>query len=241
MPRRLIALSLLLIVALLPTGCGSDSTAGDSGTSDSGQSGDPGGNNGGDNGGDNGGGDKGGGSLSWVPWGPKDPQSPTPTWSAYNYLADGKCSDLQSEVADLTADQGGDFGKAMVALCQAAVKGQSKQWAVVEANQNAETGPLNHDCLTPLVKDLMARGLAWRRAHPGAVPRVRFHRVTTGSQETECGHAANQENGEQTEQPTEQPTDQPTDQPTEQPTNETPPAGGPSETSSPDAAPTPDG
>jgi hypothetical protein len=239
MPRRRIALSLLLVAVLLPAGCGSDSTAGDSGTSGSGPTagngGDTGGDNGGDDGGDNGG-DNGGGSLSWVPFGPKDPQSPTPTWSAYNYLADGKCAELAGEVANLTADQGGDFGKAMVALCQAAVKGQSKQWAVVQANQNAETGALNHDCLTPLVKDLMARGLAWRRAHPGAVPRVRFQRVTTGSGETECGRAANQENGEQTTEPT----DEPTEQPTEQPTEETPPTENPSESSSPDAAPTPD-
>lgn len=238
MPRRLIALSMLLIAALLPVGCGSDSTAGDSGTSDSGQTGDTGGgdtgggNNGGDNGGgDNGGGDKGGGFLSWVPWGPKDPQSPTPTWSAYNYLADGKCSDLRGEVKDLTAEQGGDFGKAMVALCQAAVKGQSKQWSVVEANQNAETGALNHGCLTPLVKDLMTRALAWHQAHPGKKPKIRFHRITTGSRETACGHAANQENGEQTTEPTEQPT--------EKPTNESSPSEESTDTSSPDSAPTP--
>jgi hypothetical protein len=173
-------------------------------------------------------GGKGGGWLSWVPFGPGDPDDPTPIWSAYNYLADGKCSDLRAEVADLRKEDGGDFGKAMVALCLAALKGQSKQWAVLEANAGTDAVALHHDCLTPLVKGLMDRAIAWHKAHPGQKPKVKFQRVKG---ETKCGRAANEGRPEETLEPTDEPSPEPTDEPsaTQEPTDEQSPTSEPSE------------
>lgn len=175
--------------------------------------------------------DKGGGWLSWVPFGPGDPGDPTPTWPVYSYFADGKCSALRDYLKDQSLDkeQGADFGQAMLALCLATVKGQSKQWAVVEANADAETGALHHDCLTPLVKGLMDRAVAWHKAHPGQKPKVKFQRVKG---ETKCGHADNEARRKATEEPTDEQSAEPTDEPsaTEEPTDEQSPT---SEESSP--------
>jgi hypothetical protein len=177
---------------------------------------------------------KGGGWLSWVPFGPGDPGDPTPTWPAYNYFADGKCSSLRDYLKkeDLSTKEGGDFGRAMLALCLATVKGQSKQWAVVEANADAETGALDHPCLTPLVKGLMDRAVAWHKAHPGQKPKVKFQRVKG---ETKCGRIDNKSRPKETLEPTDEPSTEPTDEPsaTEEPTDEQSPTSEPSEESSP--------
>ncbi|MEU4606966.1 hypothetical protein AB0F43_28625 [Kribbella sp. NPDC023972] len=171
--------------------------------------------------GDGGGKDDGGGWLSWVPFGPKDPTFPTPTWPAYNYLAKGKCSDLRSYLRDDPGDGGkSEFGQAMVALCRAAVDGKAKDWAILEAKANADPGALGHDCLTPLVKGLMNRALAWHEAHPGQKPKVKFQRLKG---ETKCG-AKDNENREPTEEPTGEPTTTDEASPTDEPTEESSPA-----------------
>ncbi|MFD7160904.1 hypothetical protein ACFV9C_40400 [Kribbella sp. NPDC059898] len=159
-----------------------------------------------------------GGALSWVPFGPKDPKFPTPYWPAYNALADGKCSELQAYLRDDTGGlKGTDIATAMLALCRAAVNGQSNQWPLVEKYAGADPGPLGNDCLASLVTDLLARSVTWHQAHPGAKPEVKFQRVTSGSGQTECGRTEGQ----------------PTDgsSPTAEPTSESTEQGSPTESS----------
>ncbi|MGZ0152197.1 hypothetical protein ACXJJ3_34425 [Kribbella sp. WER1] len=118
--RRTVA---LLVLSGVLAGCGandnSSGSSGGSGTSQVGTS-TPGGQG---TSGQGGSGQGGGGSLAWVPFGPKDPQFPTPSWPAYNALAAGKCSNLQDYLSHDTGGlQGTGIATAMLAVCQAAVE-----------------------------------------------------------------------------------------------------------------------
>jgi hypothetical protein len=192
--RRVVALITSVVLFGVLSSCGSDAPADGSGGP-------------GDNGGNSGSG------FSWVPVGPKDPTSPTPTWPAYNYFANGKCSQLRTY---LKSSDAGDFGRsdlatAMLAVCRAAVDGQTKQWAVAAEHADADPTALGHDCLAPLVKGAIDRALAWHKAHPGQKPKVKFQRVKG---ETKCGRADNEASRKATAEPTDEPTDGPTTEPT---------------------------
>lgn len=168
---------------------------------------------------------KAGGWLSWVPFGPKDPKSPTPGWPAYNAFANGKCSELRTYLKSSDAGEFGrsDFASAMLAVCRAAVDGQTKQWDIAAKHADADSSLLGHGCLEPLIKSMIDRALAWHKAHPGETPKVTFKRAKGGM--TECG----KKDGE-SEEPTTEPTDEPSV--TEEPTDEESPTSGPSEESS---------
>ncbi len=128
-------------------------------------------------------------SLAWVPFGPTDPTVPTPTWPLYRALAAGKCSELRAALGDNDA---GDFGRAMAALCAAAVERDQSQWTVLEALSDADPSLLANTCVSPLVSDLIKRALEWRERHPGLSPRIAF-RTVPGT--TKCGHEALQSQG----------------------------------------------
>jgi hypothetical protein len=129
--------------------------------------------------------------LAWVPFGPQDPTSPTPTWPVYNLFAQGKCSELRDY---LSTDQGAsigesDVGQAMVAVCAAANEGQQDQWSVAEARAGAnpsaiDTSAIGDDCLGKAVAELLNRALVWHREHPEQTPDVQIQRVEG---RTECG------------------------------------------------------
>jgi hypothetical protein len=99
--------------------------------------------------------------LAWVPFGPQDPTSPTPTWPVYNFFAQGKCSELRDY---LNTDQGAsiresDIGQAMVAVCEAAIEGEQDQWSVAEARAGADpsridTSAIGDDCLGDAIAGL---------------------------------------------------------------------------------------
>ena len=129
--------------------------------------------------------------LAWVPFGPQDPTSPTPTWPVYNFFAQGKCSELRDY---LNSDQGAsiresDIGQAMVAVCEAAIEGEQDQWSVAEAragtNPSAiDTSAIGDDCLGDAIAGLLNRALVWHREHPEQTPDVQDERVEG---RTECG------------------------------------------------------
>ncbi|WP_427890509.1 hypothetical protein ACQHIV_00435 [Kribbella sp. GL6] len=206
----------LLVLAGVLAGCGATNDSSGSGTPEigtstpGGQGSGPGsGNTGGNTGG---GGGQGGGSLAWVPFGPKDPQFPTPSWPAYNALAAGKCPELQDYLSHDTGGlQGTGIATAMLAVCRAAVDGDTAQWPAVEQNVGADPAPLGNDCLAALVTDLLARAVAWHQAHPAGKVTVQYRR-TTG--QTQCGQA---------EAPSTEPTDE----------------GSPGSSSSPESVPGP--
>jgi hypothetical protein len=101
-------------------------------------------------GGSSGGGGSGGG-FAWAPFGPDDPQIPTPGWPAYNPFADGNCSKLRKNLDSL-----GAFGKAMVAVCAAAIEGRQDQWEVAEkAFAAGDASSLADDCLAKKVTGLL--------------------------------------------------------------------------------------
>jgi hypothetical protein len=203
--------ALVLVVGLV-AGCGGSGgspTGGASGgggstaaSGDTTQQGGGGGQGGGGNqGGGQGGGGQGGGGggqgeeLAWVPFGPSDPTIPTPSWPAYRAFANGDCSALQDYLGTSDGSGLGDFGRAMVAVCQAAVEGRQDRWGVAAGLTAADPSSLANDCLAALVKDLLDRALAWHERHPGAKPQVRFQRLTG---ETECGRQASSETSETT-------------------------------------------
>lgn len=127
--------------------------------------------------------------LSWVPFGPTDPDVPTPSWPAYNAFASGDCAAVER----VTAEQGlGEFGAAMVAVCRAAVEGQQDQWEEVAAFAGADPSVLANDCLAPLVSDLLQRALDWHARHPGQTPDVELVQVAG---QTECGAQSAAANG----------------------------------------------
>ena len=129
--------------------------------------------------------------LAWVPFGPQDPISPTPTWPVYNLFAQGKCSELRDY---LNTDQGAsiresDIGQAMVAVCEAAIEGEQDQWSVAEARAGAnpsriDTSAIGDDCLGDAIAGLLNRALVWHREHPEQTPDVQDERVEG---RTECG------------------------------------------------------
>jgi hypothetical protein len=128
-------------------------------------------------------------SLTWVPFGPSDPDFPTPSWPAYNAFADGKCSALEAYTSEQDL---GDVGRAMVALCFAAVEGQEDRWDEVAELADADPSPLVNDCLEPIVSELIHRAVAWHEQNPGETPEVQFERV--GGQ-TPCGEQSAEQNG----------------------------------------------
>ena len=132
-----------------------------------------------------GGGGSSGGGFAWAPFGPDDPQIPTPGWPAYNPFADGNCSKLRKNLDSL-----GAFGKAMVAVCAAAIEGRQDQWEMAEkAFAAGDASSLADDCLAKKVTGLLERALAWHQRHPGRKPLVQFQRVTgnKGERKTDCG------------------------------------------------------
>jgi hypothetical protein len=161
--------------------------------------------------------------LAWVPFGPKDPKIPTPSWPAYNDFAQGNCSGLRAYLDTSDATSAGDFGKAMAAVCAAAVEGRQDQWDVAAGLARADGSGFGNDCLAGIVADLIDRALRWHQRYPGSTPKVRFETV---AEQTECGKKDNAETGPDTGGPTD--TDAPTD------------TGGPTDTDAPTdtAAPT---
>jgi hypothetical protein len=131
-----------------------------------------------------------------VPFGPSDPTIPTPSWPAYRAFADGACSTLHDYLDSPDGESVGEFGRAMAAVCDAAVEGRQDQWAVAaEAAGKADPSTLADDCLAGVVKDLLDRALAWHQRHPGLNPPVRFQRLAG---ETDCGRKSKTENSEAT-------------------------------------------
>jgi hypothetical protein len=132
-----------------------------------------------------------------VPFGPGDPTVPTPSWPAYRSFAQGDCSALRAYLG--TSDGGGlgDFGKAMAAVCAAAVDGDQRQWEVAAAAySSSDSSSLGNDCLAGVVKGVLDRALAWHQGHPSGKPEVRFERVDG---QTECGAAASTDATEPTD------------------------------------------
>jgi hypothetical protein len=133
------------------------------------------------------------GGLAWVPFGPDDPDIPTPSWPAYKHFAQGNCSGLQAYFNTDDGRRVGDFGKAMVAVCAAAVEGRQDQWEVAaRALAAGEASSLANDCLADEVKDLLERALAWHQRHPGRKPAVQLQEVggKSGERKTDCGKNA---------------------------------------------------
>lgn len=123
--------------------------------------------------------------LAWVPFGPKDPTFPTPTWPAYNSFADGKCAQLR----DYLGNEGSgiassDLAKAMVAVCAAAIEGQEGQWSVAQAHADPDPSGILDSCLGSAIKELLNRALAWHQQHPTQTPVVQLQPVAG---RTECG------------------------------------------------------
>ena len=167
---RLVAL--IIVVGVAASCGGGESNSGtDSGGDDAGT-----GNSGGDDQSDD--------DVAWVPFGPNDPDIPTPSWPAYNAFADGNCSALR----DYLSGEGsgvGEFGSAMAAVCAAAIEGDQGQWEVAEAAlAAADPSTLANDCLASVVEDLLRRAIEWHNRNPGKTPEVRFNRV---ADTTECG------------------------------------------------------
>jgi hypothetical protein len=123
-------------------------------------------------------------TLAWVPFGPADPDVPTPTWPLYTALANGKCSELRKAVPDNDA---GDFGLAMAALCAAAVERKHDQWVVLKQLRDADPSRLGNDCVSPIVSGLIERALEWHERYPGLSPKIRFQRLP---KTTKCGQQA---------------------------------------------------
>jgi hypothetical protein len=204
----LLGLLLALLVSCGSAPTDSPSTADDS--SDTGSSSAGGGAGGGNAGGNNAGGsnavgdnqagDNGGGGgtdkgVAWVPFGPQDPSFPTPTWPVYNAFASGDCSKLADA---LPSNDVGDYGQLMLAVCQAAIDGQSEKWDTAESLAGADAGGLGNDCVAPLVQGAVERALTWHREHPDLAPQVQLQQA---GDQTECGAQAasanDQQNGDQ--------------------------------------------
>lgn len=120
-------------------------------------------------------------SLTWVPFGPSDPDSPTPSWPAYNAFADGNCPALEAYTSEQDL---GDFGRAMVATCFAAVEGQQDRWDELAEVADSDPSPLANSCLAPVISDLIQRALQWHEQNPGESPDVQFVRLDG---QTTCG------------------------------------------------------
>ena len=106
----------------------------------------------------------------------------------YNAFASGDCSKLASE---LPSNDVGDYGALMLAVCQAAVDGQTDKWATAESLADADPSSLVNDCVAPLVQGVVEQALTWHRDHPGLSPKVQLQQ--SGAQ-TPCGAQAASEN-----------------------------------------------
>lgn len=149
--------------------------------------------------------------LAWVPFGPKDPTFPTPSWPAYNAFAEGKCDQLQDY---LSSDDGAgiaesDLALAMVAVCQAAFLGEQEQWDVAKEHASADAEGIQNTCLDAAVRELLKRALAWHDEHPGQKPVVQIQRVDA---QTECGKGSPEVDDDA---PPDEPTETPSAEPTE--------------------------
>jgi hypothetical protein len=204
-----------MMVLVLAAGCGGSDSSQDEGgatptDTSSPNDGGPTTTGGNDGNGDGNGSDEG---IAWVPFGPNDPKVPTPGWPAYKAFAGGKCSALRRY---LDGDRFGqtDYGKAMLAVCRAAIDGNKKQWAVAEDLAGANPGDLGDDCLAPLISGAMDRAIAWHKKHPGKKPTVRIQRESDGI--TDCGQKQYDEESPPTDEPT---TDESSPTPDETPTS----------------------
>ncbi len=115
--------------------------------------------------------------LAWVPFGPNDPDFPTPGWDVYYYFTAHDCDKLQNDVQQKT----GNLYKSAVAICYAAVKGQQSQWDVANNAFNARTaddaiGPAQ--CVDDTIATVVAALLAWHEQHPGRQPVLTFPETT---------------------------------------------------------------
>ena len=225
------AIALTLVVGLV-AGCGgsgpptTNSSGSDHASDDGGES-SAAGNSSGSGNSQSGGNSQGGDTssdeeLAWVPFGPADPTIPTPSWPAYRAFANGDCGALQAYLGTSDGASLGDFGKAMVAVCEAAVEGRQDRWeAAAAALAAADPSSLANDCLAGVVKDLLDRALAWHQRYPGRKPAVRFQRLDG---QTECGRQANGDSSSETT------TDTETTSSTEPPATETTPDTQPTDT-----------
>ncbi len=170
--------------------------------------------------------------LAWVPFGPDDPKVPDPgPWPAYNALAGNRdCAELRSQ-----AEAFHELGKAMVAVCLAAIDGRQDQWEKVKAFAGGQGS--GNGCLDAKVKSLLVRALAWHQRHPGQKPVLRFAQATAGpdgKRKTDCGK-------KEIDQADTEPTDNaPTDtEPTDNaPTDNAPTDNAPTDNAPTDNAPT---
>lgn len=140
-------------------------------------------------------------SLAWVPFGPADPTSPTPSWPVYRRLAQGDCSGLAAYLAE-EGGSVGSFGTALVAVCRAAVDGQQGQWEVARTFKDADTSGLANDCLAAVLKDLLDRAVAWHDRNPGRAD-VAFSQVAGTTACATGGGSGSDENGSVTTVPEE--------------------------------------
>jgi hypothetical protein len=184
----------LLVVALvagLVAGCGGSGSPTADTLDDDGPAGSAAAGGGGPLGSDPAGGGGGGGGgapdegLAWVPFGPSDPTNPTPSWPMYSDLAQGDCLALQAYLGTSDASNVGQLGRAMVAVCLAAVDGREDQWEVAATAVADGSGSLDNDCLEPIVRALLRAALDWHQDHPGRKPRVQLQTVA-GDGTTKC-------------------------------------------------------
>lgn len=170
----------------------------------------------GSDGGDTGDGEESDEGLAWVPFGPNDPLNPTPSWPLYNAFADGNCSAMRDYLSG-DGSSVGDFGRAMSAVCDAAIEGQQDQWEVAEAAfSSADPSTLANDCLAPVVQDMLVRALDWHRRNPGENPEIQFNRV---ADTTECGAPADSDDSDDSDDESDE-TDDETDTTDEETTTE---------------------
>lgn len=120
--------------------------------------------------------------LAWVPFGPNDPDFPTPGWDVYFYFLKHDCQDLQGSVQK--PDSGfSPLYDAAVAACRAAVDGEQSQWDVAAtAYQARNNGPAigPAPCVDDTIATMVAELLAWHDKHPGQRPALTFPQTADG-------------------------------------------------------------
>ncbi|GAA3883157.1 hypothetical protein GCM10022243_54750 [Saccharothrix violaceirubra] len=93
--------------------------------------------------------------FPWLPPGPADPGDPAP-YRWYAAYAQGKCDAEPPK---------GPLWEAVDALCDAAVDGETNEWA--HAKSAAASAPAPSNCLETAATALLRRALAWHEKHPG--------------------------------------------------------------------------
>jgi hypothetical protein len=126
--------------------------------------------------------------LAWVPFGPDDPDFPTPGWDVYYYFLAHDCDKLSNDVQNKT----GRLYQSAVAVCYAAVDGQQSQWDVATNAFKARTaadaiGPAQ--CVDDTIAGMVATLLAWHDSHPGRRPHLTFPH--TADRRTACSRDHN--------------------------------------------------